>query len=202
MTMRPLKSCATLAVIALTGTLLASCGGSGSGLIPSADAGPLEHDFEEVARLAMSGNGSCTQTTEAIEKAERDFARISASIDASLRARLQEGISNLRKQALTQCAHVVTSTTSTTSQSTATSETAVASSTTTAPSSTTTTAATTSAGSPRNEEPSGGGTRAPGEGAEEGGSESGGGGAPGDETGPTNPGGGTAGEIGNQGRGR
>jgi hypothetical protein len=202
MTMRPVTRYAAPVAIGLTSVLLAACGGSGSGLIPTADAGPLERDFEEVARLAFSGNGSCGQTTEAIEKTERDFAKISASVDAALRARLQEGLSNLRKQALAQCAHVTTSSSSTTSsKSTASSETAVTLTTTTASSSTTSASATTSA-PPHNEEPSGGGTRAPGEGGEEGGPETGAGGAHGNETGPGSPGGGAAGEIGNHRRGR
>jgi hypothetical protein len=204
MTMRPLIRCATPAVIGLTSVLLTSCGGSGSGLIPSADAGPLERDFEEVARLALSGNGSCSQTTEAIERTERDFAKISASIDAALRARLQEGITNLRNRALAQCANVTTSSSSTTSsKSTVTSETTVTPTTTTAsPSTSTTSAASTTSPAQHSEEPSGGGTRAPGEGAEEGRPEAGGGGATGNETGPGSPGSGAAGEIGNHGRGR
>ncbi len=41
----------------LAGVLI-SCGGSGKGLIPAADAGPLQGDFEAVAQAAENGDGS------------------------------------------------------------------------------------------------------------------------------------------------
>jgi hypothetical protein len=161
-------------VIVLPALLLAACGGSGAGLIPTADAGPLEHDFEEVARLAREGNGSCIATTDAIEHTEADFAKLSASIDATLRGKLQEGITNLRHQALEQCAQVATTTTTTTKTHTA--EPLVVS--TTQSSSATSSAAPNNSGSHGEEESNnGGGTQAPGEGNNPGGAEAGGGGA-------------------------
>jgi hypothetical protein len=193
---------AALPLIGLTSVLLASCGGSGSGLIPTANAGPLERDFEEVAHLALAGNGSCAATTSAIERTEADFERVSASIDLGLRARLQEGISNLRKQALSQCAHVTATTSSTTTTKAPTTTEAPITSISTTTSSSSTTAPPSNAPPQRNEEPSGGGTRAPGEGGEEGSSEGGRGPGPGNEGGPGNSGGGGGGEIGNHRRGR
>jgi hypothetical protein len=165
------RSPAVLA-IALPGLLLSACGGSGAGLIPTANAGPLVRDFEEVAHKAHAGNGSCTETTEAIERTEADFARISARLDFALRRKLQEGITNLRKQALEQCAQVTT--TSTSSTKTHSAEVIVPVTTT----SSVTTAAPPTSGAPRGEEenPNGGGTPAPGEsGGGPGGSEAGGG---------------------------
>jgi hypothetical protein len=160
-------------VVALPARAPAACGGSGAGLIPTSDAGPLVHDFEEVARKAHAGNGSCTETTEAIERTEADFARISARIDFALRRKLQEGITNLRKQALEQCAQVTSTSTSSTVK-THSAEVIVPVTTT----SSVTTAAPPTSGAPRGEEesPNGGGTPAPGEsGGGPGGSEAGGG---------------------------
>jgi hypothetical protein len=165
------RSPAVLA-IALPALLLGACGGSGAGLIPTANAGPLVRDFEEVASKAHAGNGSCTETTEAIERTESDFAKISASLDLALRRKLQEGITNLRKQALEQCAQVTSTSTSTTKTHSA--EVIVPVTTT----SSVTTAAPPTSGAPRGEEesPNGGGTPAPGEsGGGGGGSEAGGG---------------------------
>jgi len=139
--------------------LLAACGGSGAGLIPSASAGPLEQDFVEVLERAHSGNGSCTATSEALEKTESDFVKISASIDASLRKRLQEGITRLHSQALEECSHTTTTSSTTVTTKTHTSESFPA---------VTTTSETTSQAPPstpvpnHEEEENGGGTPAPG----------------------------------------
>src|SRR5579862_7035838 len=60
--------------------VLVSCGSSGKGLIPTANAGPLQSDFEAVAQAAQTGGGNCTATTEAINKTEQDFAALPATI--------------------------------------------------------------------------------------------------------------------------
>lgn len=107
----------SLLTAALLGVALAvalgACGSSGKGLIPTADAGPLQSDFEAVAQAAENGNGDCTATTEAINKTERDFAALPASLDAGLRGKLSEGISNLRERALALCAQPLAPTTTT-----------------------------------------------------------------------------------------
>jgi hypothetical protein len=148
-----------VAAIAVGGSLLlAACGGSGAGLIPTANAGPLEQDFVEVWERARTGNGSCQATSEALEKTEADFVKISASIDASLRRRLQDGITRLHSQALEQCSHATT--TSTTTLTTRTHSESFAPVTTT---SETTSQAPPSTPAPRGEEEEedGGGTPAP-----------------------------------------
>ncbi len=144
-----------LTVAALLGVavaVLVSCGSSGTGLIPSASAGPLRSDFEEVARAAAAGNGSCAATESALGKTEQDFLALPASIDGGLHARLQQGISNLRKRALAMCIQLTagatsteatqTSTTSTTTTNTETTPTTTTSTTTTPTSTTPTTTAT------------------------------------------------------------
>jgi hypothetical protein len=184
--------------------LLASCGSSGKGLIPAADAGPLQRDFETVASEARSGGGSCAATETAILQTERDFAALPATLDSGLRARLHVGIQNLRERALEMCAQPAAGTTTvpsptTTTQTTSTTPTVTQTTTTqTTPTTTTTTPTSPSGGgtpAPReNEDGSGpgsgqGGTSAPGQGGKEakegkggnpssGGRESGGDGAP------------------------
>jgi hypothetical protein len=104
-----LVSCGLLGASA---ALLVSCGGSGK-LIPVANSEPLQKDFEEVARAAENGHGSCASTEAAIRKAERDFDHLPASLDAGLRRRLSEGISTLRGDALGLCVQPSTQTAAT-----------------------------------------------------------------------------------------
>jgi len=137
--------------------VLVSCGSSGKGLIPIANAGPLQSDFEGVAQAAQTGGGNCTATAEAINKTEQDFAALPATIDPGLHRRLREGISNLRERALALCAQPLAQTATTTTTSTTKTET-----TPTTP--TTTTNTTTTPVTPVTPPNNGGGTVAPGEG--------------------------------------
>jgi hypothetical protein len=197
--MRILISTLSMALLAVAAAILVSCGSSGSGLIPLANAGPLQSDFEAVAQAAAAGNGSCAATESALGKTAQDFLALPADVDRGLHARLQVGIANLRKQALAMCIQPTptatststqTTTTPTTTTSTETTPTTTPSTTTTAPPSTQTTPTTTT---PPNQ---GGGTAAPGEGegeAEEGpgkGKDKG----KGKAEGVANPGGANAGE--------
>lgn len=100
--------------------LLSSCGGSGKGLIPTGDAGPLQGDFQAVARAAEEGDGSCVATEAAIEKTERDFNSLPLVVDAGLRRRLREGIANLRARSLALCAQPLPQATTATSTPTET----------------------------------------------------------------------------------
>ena len=104
---------AAACLLGAAAALIVSCGSSGKGLIPTGNAGPLQRDFEEVAQAAQAGNGSCTVTSAAILKTERDFATLPSSIDAGLRTRLREGIANLRGRALVLCAQPLTPLTAT-----------------------------------------------------------------------------------------
>lgn len=111
------KEVIRLALVGLLGAavaLLVSCGSSGKGLIPAADAGPLQNDFEAVVQAASTGNGDCAATESALGKTEQDFLSLPASIDKGLHTRLHEGIDNLRKRALAMCMQPVPSSTSTT----------------------------------------------------------------------------------------
>jgi hypothetical protein len=168
-----------LVVVALLGAaaaLLVSCGSSGAGLIPSASAGPLQEDFEAVAKAAEAGDGECAKTEAALGKTEQDFLALPATIDKGLHKRLEEGIANLRKQALAMCQEPTATDTSTTStQTKSTPETGTTSTeTTTSPETDTTpTTPTNTPTTPTTSAPptSGGGVEAPEEGSGENGTE-------------------------------
>ncbi len=145
--------------------VLVSCGSSGKGLIPTANAGPLQSDFEAVAQAAQTGGGNCTATTEAINKTEQDFAALPATIDSGLHKRLSEGISNLRERALALCAQPLVQTATTTTPHTTTTTTTTTTKTQTTPTtSSTTTSPPTTRTTPVPPPNNGGGTVAPGEG--------------------------------------
>jgi hypothetical protein len=105
---------ASALLLGVAAAVLVSCGSSGAGLIPAADAGPLEKDFEAVTQAAEVGNGSCVETESALGKTEQDFLRLPESIDKGLRARLEQGIGNLHKRALEMCAEPSAGSTTTT----------------------------------------------------------------------------------------
>ncbi len=151
--------------------VLVSCGGSGKGLIPEANAGPLQSDFEAVSQAAQTGNGNCAQTTAAINKTERDFAALPTSVDSALHDRLSQGISNLRERALALCAQPLVPTTTTTTPRTTTTTTHTQTTPApaeTTPTTTTTHESTTPASPTKPPANNGGGTAAPGAGSESG----------------------------------
>jgi hypothetical protein len=151
-------------LLGVSAALLVACGSSGKGLIPSANAGPLQRDFEAVAQAAQSGEGSCTATEAALEKTESDFAALPATVDAGLRKTLSVGIANLHHRALALCAQQfpqVTSTTKTSTPTTTTTSTQTTPTTTPTHTETTTTPTTTTPTTPTATTP-GGGTPAPG----------------------------------------
>jgi hypothetical protein len=158
-------------LLGVAAALLIACSGSGSGLIPSGSAGPLQSDFETVAHAAESGD--CSLTESALLKTEQDFASLPSTLNGGLRERLQEGIKNLRSRALDLCKQplpqdTVTTTTPKTTTSTST--------TTTAPPVTQTTTTETTSTTPPTTSGPGGGTPAPGSESPPGaGAESGGG---------------------------
>jgi hypothetical protein len=171
------------AALGLSAALLISCGSSGKGLIPTAQAGPLQADFEAVSEAAQTGDGDCTTTETAIAKTERDFDELPTSVDAGLRTRLREGITNLRSRALALCTQPISgvSTGTTQTNTTATTQT---STTPTTPTTPTTSTPTTTTPPTETTPGTGGGTEVPSEeqgNAGAGGVGPGGTGAPGQE---------------------
>ncbi len=155
----PVRS-ALAGLLGLAAALLVSCGGSTDKLIPVADAGPLQSDFETVAQDAETGNGSCSVTERAILKNEQDFDALPASVDTGLRDTLRQGIENLRARALVLCAQPLAQTTPTSTTPKTTTSTPTTS---TTPTTTTTTTSTTPTTTPTTTTPAGG-TPAPGAG--------------------------------------
>jgi hypothetical protein len=181
---------ALAAMLGVAAALLVACGSSAGKLIPVADSGPLQGDFETVVVDAESANGKCSTTEAALAKTEQDFTALPASVDSGLRATLRQGIDNLRARALALCAQPLAQTTPTNT----TSQPSTSSSTTTPTTTPSTTTPTTTAPSttPTTTSP-GGGTP-----AESGEATPGSGGAPGGGA----PGGGTgAGEAPSEGDG-
>ncbi|MGP0103228.1 MAG: hypothetical protein ACLPUT_16600 [Solirubrobacteraceae bacterium] len=162
-------------LLGIAAALLVSCGGSSGKLIPVADAGPLQSDFETVALDAESGNGNCSTTESAILKTEQDFDALPASVDTGLRDTLRQGIENLRARALALCVQPLVQTTPTTTTPKTTPTTPTTTPTTTPATTPTSTVPTTT---PTGTTP-GGGTPAPGAGETSPGT----GGAPGGGTG-------------------
>jgi len=158
---RPLLRAALAGALGVLAAVLIACGGSGKGLIPLADAGPLQGDFEAVAQAAENGDGSCTSTEGALLKTEQDFAALPPSVDSALRNTIRQGIENLRRHALELCTQPLPQSTVTTPSTTSTP------STDTTPTETQTTPTETQ--TPTTPSPSGpgGGTPAPGEEGEE-----------------------------------
>jgi hypothetical protein len=173
-------------MLGLAVALLVSCGSSSDKLIPVADAGPLQSDFETVAQDAETGNGNCAVTERAILKTEQDFDALPGSLDNGLRETLRQGIDNLRARALALCAQPLAQTTSTSTTAKATTSTPTTTPTTTTPTTTPTSTAPTT--TPTSTTPAGG-TPAPGTGESPTGA-------------PSGPGGGTGvGESGSPGAG-
>jgi hypothetical protein len=161
------SSAALAAMLGVAAALLVSCGSSTGKLIPTADAGPLQGDFEAVAHAAETGSGNCAATKAAIAKTEGDFSALPASVDSGLRETLRNGIDNLSSHALALCAQplVQTTTTNTTPKTTTTTTppTTTTTNTTTTPATTPPTEATPTEAAPTE---AGGGTAAPGVGEE------------------------------------
>jgi hypothetical protein len=144
--------------------LLVSCGSSGKGLIPTADAGPLQSDFEAVAHAAETGDGKCSITEAAIAKTEQDYSALPSSLDSGLRNTLSVGIKNLSKHARELCLQPLSSltttgtTATTTTSTTPTTSVTIPTTTTTVPSTPTTTTPPTTT---TEQTPGGGGTESP-----------------------------------------
>lgn len=146
--------------------LIVACGSSGGKLIPLADAGPLQSDFEAVAQAAETGNGNCSATEAAIGSTEQNFNELPSTVDAGLRQTLRQGIENLRSHALALCAQPLAQTTFTSTTAKTTPSTTVSTSTTTPATTPTTTTPTTTPSDTTTTPGTGGGTQAPGTGEE------------------------------------
>jgi hypothetical protein len=97
--------------------LLVACGASGKNLIPVADAGPLQSDFNAISTAVA--NGDCAGVDQALAKARADLTtKLPSTVDPRLRARLQQGLDDLAQTAPTECRKNQTSSTQTTTPTT------------------------------------------------------------------------------------
>ncbi len=135
--MRNLLRLLPAGLLGVGAAVLVSCGGSGKGLIPTANAGPLQSDFQAVVRAAQEGNGDCSATEAEIRKTESDLHALPASVDGGLRGRLEEGVENLAARARVLCSQPQVQTTTTGTTTTTPPPTATTPSTSTSPTSTT-----------------------------------------------------------------
>jgi hypothetical protein len=150
--------------VGVAAALPIACGGSDGKLIPVANAGPLQNDFEAIAQEAETANGDCAATEAAIVKTEQDFAALPLTVDTGLRNTLRQGIDNLRSRALSLCVQPLVGTVTTS----AAPRTDTTTTTTTTPTVTTTTTPTTPTPTTTPTAPGqGGGTPAPGAGEAE-----------------------------------
>lgn len=149
-------------LLGIAAALLVSCGSSSGKLIPVADAGPLQSDFETVAQAAEAGNGNCSATEAAILTTEQNFSSLPAGVDSGLRNTLRQGIDNLRSHALALCAQPLAQATATSTTPKTTPSTTTTTSTTTTPTTTETATTPTTTPTPPQTPGTGGGTPAPG----------------------------------------
>lgn len=118
---RPRAPLARTVLLALAVVIaLSACGSSVKGLIPGVKAGPLLGDFEAVQRAAENAGGDCSQTDSALRKTEADYLALPASVNASLRTTLRDGIENLSARAHELCTQPSTRTTTTSTTQTST----------------------------------------------------------------------------------
>jgi hypothetical protein len=165
------------AMLGIAAALLVACGSSNGKLIPVADSGPLQGDFETVAQAAESGNGDCSPTETALTKTEQDFNTLPGSVDSGLLDTLRQGIENLRKRALALCAQPLAqnTATNTTPKPSTTTSTSTATTPATTPTATTpttpipTTPTPTTPATPGGGTPAGPGEATPGIGSQQGG---------------------------------
>jgi hypothetical protein len=186
MTLRASSSALLVGMLGVAAAALVGCSGSSGKLIPIANAGPLQSDFETIAQAAEAGDGSCSATEAAILKTEQDLGALPSSVDAGLRATLHQGVANLRTRALALCAQPLAQPTVTNSSP----KSAIPRiTTTTTPTTTTTTTPTTTATTPSTPTSTtttpgaGGGTPAPGSSESSPGAGAGGGTGPGEGAG-------------------
>ncbi len=105
MNMRILIRLIVVALLGAAAALLVSCGSSGKGLIPSANGTLLQADFEEVAKAAEAGNGSCAKDRSGTWQDPGGLPqRFPPTVDKGLHKRLgRRHERTYAKQALAMC---------------------------------------------------------------------------------------------------
>jgi hypothetical protein len=115
--------------------VLVACGGSNQKLLPVVTADRLKNDLSDI-RNALD-NHDCAAAGQALVTFRADLARVPPTVDARLRARLNQGADRLARRIPIDCRQTTTTTTTTTTTPTTTTTTPTT--TTTTPTTTTTT---------------------------------------------------------------
>jgi hypothetical protein len=121
-------------------SLIAACGGGGSGLLSSAQASSLSSQIQQVRADLHSGD--CNSATSSFQSVAQEIQNLPSSVNATLRANLSQGAATAQSLLQRQCGTTTTST-STTRSATTTSPTTTASTPTQTQTTTTSTATTT-----------------------------------------------------------
>ena len=96
-TLRILLPCA----LGLIAALLVSCGDT-SHLIPGTDADAINQNIDAAA--SASGDGRCSRADSAVQRAQTHVEQLPSSVDAKLKADLEQGLARLRATAASECA--------------------------------------------------------------------------------------------------
>ena len=119
MTMRARRTFPLLTVVALLALIGGSAGcGNSDKLLPADQASTLDSALQQVADA--TGAGDCQQAQDALQNAQEAYAKLPASVDPRLTARLKQGLRQLTVTVGPQCkaiaeqAKPVTTTTATT----------------------------------------------------------------------------------------
>ena len=163
MTMRLRRTFSLLTVVIAVALVTAAAGcGNSDKLLPADQASTLDTALQQVADA--TGAGDCQQAQDALQEAQRAYAKLPASVDPRLTARLKQGLQQLTVTVGPQCKAIAEQakptttttattpstttvpTTTTTTSSTTTTTTTQPTTTTTTPTTTTTTPPTTSTG--------------------------------------------------------
>ena len=153
MTMRARRTFPLLTVVALLALIGGSAGcGNSDKLLPADQASTLDSALQQVADA--TGAGNCQEAQDALQNAQQAFAKLPASVDPRLTARLKQGLQQLTVTVGPQCRAIAeqakptttataTTPSTTTTPATTTTTTTGSTTTTTTPTTTTTTPTTT-----------------------------------------------------------
>jgi len=119
MTMRLQRTFPLLTVVIAVAVLSGAAGcGNSDKLLPADQASTLDTALQQVADA--TGAGDCQQAQDALQNAQQAYAKLPASVDARLTARLKQGLQQLvvtvgpQCKAIAEQAKPVTTTTATT----------------------------------------------------------------------------------------
>jgi septal ring-binding cell division protein DamX len=109
------------AALGVACAMLVACGSDDKALIPRQDASVLKGEADRVDQAVA--NQDCETATRVVAAAIARIGKLPASVDSDLRQNLEDGFTNLLRQAETKCQAATTETTDTTTTETTPTET-------------------------------------------------------------------------------